>query len=98
MFFTFLHSHSLLLGHSSRFFSTTYIQDSRTGDPGDKMACPKYEYMYLFNTYRLQNYVKVVYQTKRKKFTHTFIISLWKIKGRKFHYQLLRVKKKKAKI
>lgn len=62
------------------------------------MACPKYEYMYLFNTYRLQNYVKVVYQTKRKKFTHTFIISLWKIKGRKYHYQLLRVKKKKAKI
>ena len=53
-----------------------------------------YEYMYLFNTYRLQNYVKVVYQTKRKKFTHTFIISLWKIKGRKYHYQLLRVKKK----
>lgn len=59
--------------------------------------CPTYEYMHLFNTYRLQNYVKGVYQTKRKKFTHTFIISLWKIKGRKYHYQLLRVLKKKPK-
>ena len=35
---------------------------------------------------------------QKGKNSHTFIISLQKIKGRKCHYQLLRVKKRKAKI